>query len=834
MGKAIITDLNKGMDLKNSSIDIAPGYTGESIGCDFSVPGVITPMQADALIQQFAPGVPDVIDVHVQYILGVKYQFSTHSDGLRVTSGGVVTLIDSVFTGLFKCLAINDQYIVFSNSALVKKWLPGWTTTDQWGLNTPPAPTLTLSSLTTKVIDACDSLTGWVCTGGTATLDTVNYQSGTGSINLAAAAGATVKLTKAATLDLSKFVTAGDLGTGFISVWFLATDLTAVTSLHLLFDCSATGNFKTDWYQADITINNVATQTLTYAAGGTVPVPSGSVPIPSTASGQVPAATYDATAQQLDVFGIPKSTTKKQDVVQYKAYDFSEAPIEFSQVLVLKKTKRQTTTTSGIWMEFQFQMSEFTRSGANANRDWSTITAIQIEFNCGAKAGSVNVDSLNLLGGGYPFGNYWFATAYENQFGNYGPYSEFAGPVDSVGQQIVLSGLTPDTDPQTTQRRLVVIGGSMTSPMVFFIGDNTTTSYTYNLEDTDLTTIETNFNEDPPQPCTDMILAYNRVWMVSGNSLYYSDADFYEGFPAANFISFPTEILNQIALYQNQYIAVRGNAETLIQVLSSDATTWAITSGAREGSITSSFMINLGGGQHAWIAKSVDNTGAINGYQFWQTADSEYLPQIGWAMGASSPIFGAQASDLVYLYFVDTDGVPRILRIDYRPGSPVAHYVENITPSCIFADPVAKQVFYAIGNQIYQFDAGAGPVPTLLTVPEQFAQNTKIKSFRRMNYDLSGGPIAMQVVRQRILLLLGYGQGGYPLPDAPLDGNPISFPAGMSISQGLILSSSPQGELVVDESGNYAEDELYELAADEGTGFILTLPLKIEYSEEAD
>ena len=844
MGKIVLTSLHSGMDLKDTGLDVPEGFTGQSVGLDFGDPGIITPMSVDALVQQFATGVPNIIDAHVAYVLGVKYSFTTHSDGLRVTVGNTVSLIDSAFTGYFKCLAINDQFFVFSNGTLQKKWFPGgsvlnpvtgvyqtypaWTTTDQWGVNTPPAPSLSLAALTTQVIDGFDSLTGWTCTGGTATNDTVNYNSSPGSINLAAAAGGIVKLTKLKSLNLSCFVTPGDLGTGFISVWFLATDLTAVTSLHLLFDCSPSANFTTDWYQADITINNVATQTLTYAAGGTVPLPSGFSSIQATASGQTPPAAYDASTQQLDVFGIPKSSTKKQDVVKYQTFGLSDAPIEFSQVIVTKKNKRQTTTTSGIWMEFQFQMSEFTRSGVNENYDWSTISAIQIKYDAGPKAGSVNVDSLMLSGGGYPFGNYWFAVSYEDIFGNYGPYSEFAGPVDSTGQQIVISGLTPDTDTNTVARRLAVIGGSMTDPMVFFIGDNTSTSYTYNLEDTALTTIETNFNEDPPGPCMDMIWAYSRVWMVYQDGMYYSDLGFYEGFPAANFISLPTETLNQIALLQNQYIALRGNAETLVQVLSSDPTTWAIMPGAREGSASSRFMIDLGGGQHAWITNSVDLTNGVPNYMFWQTADSEYLPQIGWAISGATQIFGAQASEFVYMFYTDTSGVPWVLRIDYRQGDPIPHYVSSMTPACIFADPVLKRVYYALGNKIYQFAAAAGPVATSLTIPEQFAKSSKQKSFNAANYDLQNGPLNMQVIRQRQLL-----SGTYSLPNSALDGDAVSLPAGTGISQGYVFSSATGANpnTIVDQNGNSIVDQNGVSIIDQGEGFVLTLPLKIEYVE---
>ena len=777
MSRIVISDLSKGMDLKSAAEDIGPGFTGEQIGLDWSDPGVIQPARADVLVQTMSD---NIIDSHIVYIQLVKYQFTTHSDGLRVTTGGVVTLIDPNFTGVFKCLGINDQYVVFSNATMVKKWFPGgsllnlitgqyvdapaWPATDQWGVNTPPTPVLALVPLTSQVIDNCQSLTNWVASEGSIALDTTDFAgTSNASIKMTSLANSSAIMAKTGSWNLKYFVNPGDLGTGFISLWVLAPNLTVVTAIHLLFDCSASANFTTDWYECDIEINNVASTDITFT----------------------PNAAYPGDIQVGDT--------------------------------TLSSTQPTTTTvcTSGVWMNFQIPISTFFRIGYNANYDWSTITAIQIKWDCGSTAGSIDVTSLNLEGGGYPFGNYWFAVAYEDVFGNYGPYSEYAGPVNANGQQITLSGLTPDTDPYTTQRRLVVIGGSLTSPMVFYLPDNVSTNYTYNLQDTALSTIETQFYEDPPQPCTDMILAFDRVFMVSGDQLLYSDPEMYEGFPAENYISLPGEILKQIALYQNQYIAVRGVRETLIQILSSDPGTWAITGGAREGSVSSRFMIDLGSGQHVWASKTA----------FWQTADSEYLPQIGFAVKDFSQIFGDQISNLAYLFYIDTDNIPRILRIDYRPGYPLPHYIENIEPSCIFADQIVKQVFYALGNKIYQFNAGAGPMPTLLTIPEQFDKSAKIKTFAAINYDLQNGPLAMQLVCERVPVLsgysnVGYGQGGYgqggyggqgtigtyTLPNSTIDGDPVSLPPNAKVSMGFNLSSTTQD-------------------------FVLTLPIKVEYVE---
>ena len=111
MAQFLIDDLSQGMNLRDPAAVVSPGETGLSMGCDFSVPGQIRPMH-DGLLTDTMDAA--IIDAHIVYLNEVKYLFTTHSDGLRVNN----VLIDATFTGLFKVLDVNDEYVVLANATL--------------------------------------------------------------------------------------------------------------------------------------------------------------------------------------------------------------------------------------------------------------------------------------------------------------------------------------------------------------------------------------------------------------------------------------------------------------------------------------------------------------------------------------------------------------------------------------------------------------------------------------------------------------------------------------------------------------------------------------------
>ena len=72
-----------------------------------------------------------IMDAYDIYIQGTKYRLTTHSDGLRASeklnnlTWQTPILIDPLFTGKFKAIGINDEYVVLSNGTYNKKSMQG-------------------------------------------------------------------------------------------------------------------------------------------------------------------------------------------------------------------------------------------------------------------------------------------------------------------------------------------------------------------------------------------------------------------------------------------------------------------------------------------------------------------------------------------------------------------------------------------------------------------------------------------------------------------------------------------------------------------------------------
>ena len=81
-----------------------------------------------------------------------------------------------------------------------------------------------------------------------------------------------------------------------------------------------------------------------------------------------------------------------------------------------------------------------------------------------------------MYGGGELWGYYQVAVAYQNELGNYGPFTKFTDSIYLEAQQLEIDDLTPDTDGQTTKRRIAIIGGSITQPMIIYLDNNVDTS----------------------------------------------------------------------------------------------------------------------------------------------------------------------------------------------------------------------------------------------------------------------------------------------------------------------------------------------------------------------
>src|SRR5574343_2076928 len=153
-----IKSISQGMDLQNADFEIGEGFTKESVGLDYGTPGIVKPMRAASTINTFPASKQDE---QIVYLGAYKYLFTTTSAGLCVTdsTSGMPgdhtssTFVNKSFTGTFKALPVNDQYVILANATSMRKWARGMSTTYQLGLNTPPKPTLALGTAKTKTID---------------------------------------------------------------------------------------------------------------------------------------------------------------------------------------------------------------------------------------------------------------------------------------------------------------------------------------------------------------------------------------------------------------------------------------------------------------------------------------------------------------------------------------------------------------------------------------------------------------------------------------------------------------------------------------------------------
>ena len=822
----IIESLHEGMNLRDSAPQILPGETQESVGCDFSAPGVVKPMR-QGLLTWTLPA--DVLDAKTVYLNQIKYLFTTHADGLRVTTGTTTTHIDTTFTGPFKVLSINDEYAVMSDGTHQVKWKPGWTTTHNWGLNTPPDPVVvvgtpqskaiapfetvghydfTVSGITTRptvgatytdgtpttftvlataLIGTAPSVSGtisvvgvavpspasgvltkvtgtgdavitysgavstsnWTVTGGTITPDLVLFKDGIQSMKMKVNLGSTAVASKVLNMNLSYFTEVGDAGEYItLLLSFFAQNLVNVNTIVLKFSCAADGSYTDDFYQVIITVGGYSTVQLAQSGIGLM----------TSVQSQVQATTVSPYIISGDV---PPGGTAIQN--QY----------DLQTILA-----GVTPASSLAWANLNILQSDFLRVGTAAGRDWSTITGVRIEVTPINGNAEINFDNCSL-GGGNLFGSYWVAVAYQNELGNYGPYSNFVGPVTVAAQPLGISGLTPDTDPQTVSRRLAILGGSLTQPMVAYLDNNYATSYNYDDPVATLVEVETHFNNKKPPPCKDMISWAGRIFMVIGtNALIFSEQLLYEAFPLQNqLILTEGEQLLQVAV-MGSYVASRGkDREHLTQLAGDTPAYWQTDLGAKEGAVSSRLLIQGPDKVQVYASK-------LGLYM----SDTYFLPKINIVIADFTQIFGDAVGDRAFLCFTDKAGTPRVLHIDYRLGKVVAHYVGNFLPATIFADKIEGKVYYALGPNIYEFDAGALPLPAKLVIPEQLCASPGLKDFASLEYSLENGPLTATMTLDGDDLTTSL-----TLPDAKRRDDPVSLPMGTIGTQlGFTLISTTQ------------------------------------------
>ena len=583
--------------------------------------------------------------------------------------------------------------------------------------------------------------------------DPVNFRDGTQSMKLTCDAGETIIAQKAASLDLTYLDTPGD-APAYLSILFsfFAQNLANVNTIVLKLSCAADGLYNSDYYQMTINLGGYGAAQLSEQNNGVI----------ASVQSQTQTSTINPFILQGDV---PPGDTPIQ-----KQYDLQTIQAGL------------TLANSMSWTNLNILQTDFLRVGATVGRDWSTITGIQIELTAINGQAVVSFDSW-YLGGGNLFGTYWVAVAYQNELGNYGAYSNYVGPITVSAQGIEISGLTPDTDPQTRQRRFAILGGSVNQPMVAYLPNNTDTSMDYDQPDVALVEVENYFNNKKPPTCVDMMSWAGRIWMVNGdNTLRFSEPLLFEGFPLQNqLILTEGEQLRQVAV-MGSYVASRGkDREHLTQLTGDTPAYWQTVLGAKQGAVSSRLLLTDVGGGQVYSSKL--------GFYI---SDTYYLPKINPIIADFTKVFGDMIGDRAYVYFKDTDGIDRVMQIDYRLGKAVAHYVGNFAPSAIFADNIEGVVYYALGNQVFAFDSGPNSLPTKLVIPPQLCKTTAVKDFFGMDYALSGGPLSL------VLELDDGPLPALPMTDANRHTDPFTFPVGtLGEEISLTITSTTQDFVLI-------------------------------------
>jgi hypothetical protein len=778
-----IDSLHAGMNLRDPDTMKSAGETGVSVGCDFSVPGIITPMKEGLLTWQYSE---DVQDAHIVYLDDLQYVFATTETGLYVVGGRYLTphLIDSDFTGIFKAIAVNGFYALFSNASLSRKWKPGWDATYQASLNTPRVPLLMAAPYRIIEIDLFEDLTGWTIEGGGTAgaieANTAQHHDGNQSMKLTCTQGETIIATKLVDFDLSRFptdseYTTDDIGYGKTGFYFYTGGLSHIDSITMQFSCAEAGGFGKDYYtiSMDLSDNDSDDTTLSYSDG---------IYTPSTSSGELlvdtnidgVTTTRESWDPSLQTVGVYTHVTE-QEKVDGSGWETTK------QQFVRRTLKNTVSSNSYSWTKWTPRIKEFVRHGDTDGRDWSTITAIQIKIKVKESESfeqvSVSFDTWKLWGGGRLYGHYWIAVAFQNELGNYGPFSNFAGPVELDVQALLIKHLRPDTDDQTVKRRIALVSSAISEPMVIYVEDNGSTEYSHDAPDTSLTTVEEYFNNRKPPQFTDMVLAFNRVWGVTGDRLYYSPPGMLEGIPALNYLSMPEgEDLKQIVAI-GQYIVVRGrNREYLIQITDTNPLYWRQTEGSSQGAVSSRCLIELDQTQ-VYMSKTGFYASSLG------SGSQGYLLKINPAISKHSEVIGANAGDFAFVAFTDKDGTSRVMRIDYSMGSgPVPHYVSNDAVLTVFADKATKKVYYALGSAIYEFNAGPLPLPVSLDIPTQYFGSRAQKDFSALSYWLENGTLSMVAKVDGVDL-----DGTFSLPPKGVVDDPISLPAKIGRGIGFTL-----------------------------------------------
>lgn len=740
MKAIIINNLNDGIDVKNDPSVVSEGGVVDCVGFDLTQEGILKTAQglADNDIPLSLPS--GVIQWMQKVYLGTTlYVLATTTDGLY--SDGV--LIDADFTGKFKAIGFAGN-IYLCNGTYARRF--DGTTCYQWGITAPTtSPTISAGTHLYKTIDTFEVTTDWIANGSSCTPsdEAVLIKQGSHSLQVNVAASTRGKTYDTYTPDIDCTVFSdGTASTqkDYFAVWIMSDSLENLDEINFILDIGA-GTFLTDTLTYSISIDHSTKEV----------------------DAVLLAPTYAGTSNQLYEEVVSTTTTRtasEQEYAQwlyenqyasggqiYYSYDYyvqrfghtdtvttitrtpkttavAVEPVLTDQTLSYWTTGRLFKLRTGAWTELRIPKSMFIQSG-NPALGWDTLCGVKIEVATNAN-GAVNVyfDDMRIIGGSDFVGDYWFMytwgrmdsldnVVHESSPSRSSQQINIVGPVNFDRHPFVYAARPLSSDAQVNCGIFYAIGGGLSDFWnIYEVADNTTAAGTvYSIGECTAKRILLSKGNEPAPTGTDMVLLYNKIWMIGDPNYPYlvrssdilSDGTLApEGWPTRNAYELTGnhgELLHISVL--NKQLLVKGKFGEWIMKIN-DATDYlqvVADQVSDKGLAAANGVISFPSSQ---IYPS--NRGFIesNG----QSANF-ILPEVEPLIDDHISSAVGVSSGLVSYFSYETDSYgTRTAKVDLFRNKPRFTNLNNLLFECLIYDPVVDKVYGIHDGAVYIVDSG--------------------------------------------------------------------------------------------------------------------------------
>lgn len=497
--------------------------------------GKAKPTFQDALIKSIT-GVTNIqeIDGWVYYLVGTA---------LSRVKGEVTDSLGTIGSGIFFVEKFGDIHIIIASDKVYKVITPASQILSLTTLGTAGptvAPTVTLATQLSLIIEAMEDHTDWTASGLTKADNAANVKVGTNSMKLTPSAADTVEyVTKANVIDLTFFqdvdTTVSD-DDDFIAMWVYVSDLSRFTYIQIVFDIN-TGDFANDKFVKTIPILNTTFNSET--------------------NEDFPDSFADPLKNNInwdDVFNNWDTSFSANAREEFDRFYLGQ--ISTSRLLQTKQTNKQIGSDLGqaAWTQIKVRKSEFLRIGNDVSKGWANVVAIKIVTVANATGIDISVDDLKLIGGGkldapkykisYSYVSKYTlpdGTAYEEE-SQLSPETEVT---DAERQNIDVSVIADSADTQVTHKRIYIRGGGLqlrhqageiaTGVTIFTTGKDEIELVVQPLEDSRKNGIA------PTNPIHGVV-ANGKLYIVKGKNLSWSRTLLPFAFVGTDFITLPYDV----------------------------------------------------------------------------------------------------------------------------------------------------------------------------------------------------------------------------------------------------------------------------------------------------